>query len=150
MRTKEEIIKRINDTKVYTVDRFNSTQFFHMDNPRPFILMFTDTRDEIIQYLTEKETMTDFKYPLGVRARDMVTGVEGIITSRIQSLTGCNRYGITQQVDDKGKVPEVYSYDEGTLEILQYDTPLAKLAKQQAEAPAAARGGPTTVMPKER
>jgi len=54
---------------------------------------------------------------LGKQARDRVTGFEGIITARIQHLTGCDRYLLTPPVDKEGNFREPIWLDEGLLEI---------------------------------
>jgi len=35
-----------------------------------------------------------FKHKLGIIAKDKITGFEGMVTSRVEFLTGCNRYCI--------------------------------------------------------
>ena len=54
---------------------------------------------------------------MGKKAKDKITGFEGIITSKHIYLTGCNQYGIQPQVDKDGKVPEKNNFDEGRIEI---------------------------------
>ena len=55
---------------------------------------------------------------LGKKAKDKVTGFEGIITSKHIYLTGCNQYGVQPTVDKDGKVPDVRYFDEGRVQIL--------------------------------
>jgi hypothetical protein len=55
---------------------------------------------------------------LGKVAKDKVTGYEGIITSKHLYLTGCAQYGLQQQVDKDGKIPDIKYFDEGRLEIV--------------------------------
>jgi hypothetical protein len=59
--------------------------------------------------------MNDF---LGKKAKDKVTGFEGIITSKHIYLTGCIQYGIQPQIDKDGKVPDKEFFDEGRIEIV--------------------------------
>lgn len=75
---------------------------------------------------------------LGSRVRDRITGFEGIITARIEFLTGCDRYIVQPRVDKDGKVPRSETFDEATLELME-DAP------QQQEQPPAAQpvSGPT-------
>lgn len=40
-----------------------------------------------------------FKHKLGLKAKDKITGFEGIITARCEYLTGCNQYCLTPQAD---------------------------------------------------
>lgn len=39
----------------------------------------------------------EFKFNLGEEVEDVITGFSGMIMSRIQYLTRCNQYGITQR-----------------------------------------------------
>ena len=54
---------------------------------------------------------------LGKKAKDKITGFEGIITSKHVYLTGCNQYGIQPRSDKDGKIPDKGFFDEGRLEI---------------------------------
>lgn len=58
-----------------------------------------------------------FLYNRGVYAIDKITGFRGVITSRVDSLTGCNRYYLTPSVDKDGKNVDGGWYDEHSLEI---------------------------------
>ncbi len=60
-----------------------------------------------------KETM----HELGKKARDKITGFEGIITARITYLYGCDQYGISPKAVD-GKVGDTCYFDEGRVEII--------------------------------
>lgn len=53
---------------------------------------------------------------LGVKARDKITGFEGIITGRAQYITGCDQYVLVPPVKD-GKVGDSQWFDEGRIEI---------------------------------
>lgn len=55
---------------------------------------------------------------LGKKAKEKVTGFEGIITSKHIYLTGCNQYGIQPAMDKDGKVPDIRYFDEGRIDIL--------------------------------
>ena len=44
--------------------------------------------------------MKAFKHKLGIEAKDLVTGFEGIIAQRVEHLTGCNTYGLTPKIID--------------------------------------------------
>lgn len=61
--------------------------------------------------------MKTFKLELGQEAKDKITGFKGILTSRVEYLTGCNQYGITPKMGADGKPGEVNYYDEGRIEI---------------------------------
>lgn len=54
---------------------------------------------------------------LGLRAKDKVTGFEGVITGRAQYLTGCDQYVLVPQHKD-GQLQKSEWFDEGRLEIL--------------------------------
>jgi hypothetical protein len=54
---------------------------------------------------------------LGKKAKDKVTGFEGIIVGKTSYLFGCNSYGITPAAAE-GKVNDTCWFDEGRIEIL--------------------------------
>jgi hypothetical protein len=58
------------------------------------------------------------KHELGKKARDKVTGFQGIITARTEHLTGCDRYQVTPPVKADGTKPEEYWFDEAELDII--------------------------------
>ena len=49
---------------------------------------------------------------LGQKAKDKVTGFEGIIIGRCQYLTGCDQYGLVPPARD-GKIEPAQWFDEG-------------------------------------
>jgi hypothetical protein len=53
---------------------------------------------------------------LGQKAKDKITGFEGIIIAHVQYLYGCDQYGITPPAKD-GKVYDTQYFDEGRIEI---------------------------------
>jgi len=53
---------------------------------------------------------------LGQKAKDKVTGFEGIIIARIEYLFGCNQYGLAPEAKD-GKT-ETCWFDEGRITVL--------------------------------
>jgi len=55
---------------------------------------------------------------LGMKARDKVTGFEGIITGKINYLYGCSQYGIVPPVTPDNKIGDCQWFDEGRIEIL--------------------------------
>ena len=55
---------------------------------------------------------------LGLEVKDKITGFTGIVTARINYLTGCDRYAVTPPVDKDGKVRDGEWFDEGRLMIL--------------------------------
>lgn len=58
-----------------------------------------------------------FVIPWGVKARDKVTGMEGIVTGRCEHLTGCNTIGLTKITKDGDKY-ETFWFDETRLEVI--------------------------------
>lgn len=68
-------------------------------------------------------TVAEFRVPLGVKVRHVITGLEGIATARIQYLTGCNQigiqpYGINKDTQEPYK--SMY-FDEPFVEVLSTD-----------------------------
>lgn len=59
-----------------------------------------------------------FLHELGKIAKDKLTGFQGVITSRCQFLTGCNRYCIQPQALHDGKPQESFYFDEAQIEII--------------------------------
>jgi len=48
---------------------------------------------------------------LGVKAKDIVTGFEGIAVAKVEYLTGCTQYGVTPPaVDGKVQSTEYFDY----------------------------------------
>lgn len=76
---------------------------------------------------------------LGKKARDKITGFEGIITGRCQYLTGCDQYGLVPPVRD-GKIEQCQWFDEGRIEVIGDG-----ITADQVAAPA--RGGPNRDAP---
>lgn len=56
---------------------------------------------------------------LGSEVRDRITGVQGVVVSRTQYLTGCARLGVQAKAMKDGRVPEVHYVDEPMLEVLK-------------------------------
>lgn len=59
-----------------------------------------------------------FTLELGQRAKDKITGFEGILTSRCEFLTGCNRYCIQPTELREGKPVDSLYFDEAQIEIV--------------------------------
>jgi len=60
--------------------------------------------------------MSEFKFELGSKAKDTITGFEGIIISRSEWLTGCNTYGIRPKAIKNEYKQESY-FDEDSIEL---------------------------------
>lgn len=54
---------------------------------------------------------------LGKKAKDKITGFEGIIIGKCEYLFGCNQYGIAPPAKD-GETKSVCWFDEGRIEII--------------------------------
>ncbi|MGR3179803.1 MAG: hypothetical protein ACUZ8E_17325 [Candidatus Anammoxibacter sp.] len=73
----------------------------------------------------------EFKYDLGIRVRDRVTGTEGIIDMRTEYLNGCIRYSVQPKAKTPNpeKMPESYWFDENQIEFVDNglnDNPVRK------------------------
>jgi hypothetical protein len=76
---------------------------------------------------------------LGQKARDIVTGIEGIIIGKTEWLTGCNTYGIKPPVKEDGTNLEAIWVDEIRIEIVDPVSIFDKKKQQQSKDDA---GGP--------
>lgn len=77
---------------------------------------------------------------LGQKARDKVTGLEGILIGRCQYLTGCDQYGLVPPAKD-GKIEGVQWFDEGRVEVIG-------VGVTAAEVTAPRNGGPSRDAPR--
>lgn len=62
--------------------------------------------------------MSKHKFELGNKIKDLVSGVEGITTGRIEYLNGCVQYNITPPADKDGKAINSFYYDQNQLELV--------------------------------
>lgn len=60
-----------------------------------------------------------FKFNLGDRVRDAITGFEGILTCRTQWLNNCNTYGVQPTTLKDGVPMERAHFDEPQLELVE-------------------------------
>ena len=88
----------------------------------------------------------DFKFELGARVKDAVTSYRGVVMSRTQFLTGCNRYAVQSERLDRnsGKPDEWYAFDEN---VLIEDGGRLNIEKEMGNAPAETKkpGGPQDI-----
>ncbi len=78
---------------------------------------------------------------LGDKARDLITGFEGIVTGHTRYITGCDCYCLQPQgLDKEGKIQEGKWIDENRLAIVQRDA--VSLAPVSDAKPLRAVGGP--------
>jgi hypothetical protein len=75
--------------------------------------------------------MTPFLYELGLTGKDKITGFTGVLTSRVQCLTGCNQYHLQPTEIKDNKYPSGVYFDEHRIEILP--TPKVTLEKSTPE-----------------
>lgn len=59
-----------------------------------------------------------FIHELGKKGKDKITGFAGILTSRCEFLTGCNRYCIQPTELKDGKPIDGIYFDEAQIEIV--------------------------------
>ncbi len=59
-----------------------------------------------------------FTHELGKKAKDKITGFQGILTARCEFLTGCNRYCIQPIELRDGKPIDSIYFDEAQIEIV--------------------------------
>lgn len=79
---------------------------------------------------------------LGAKARDRVSGWEGIATARYEYVNGCERYEVGGH--DKDGKPESFVFDVQQLEVTEAPAAWSQPAPPASESapPAAKRGGP--------
>lgn len=90
--------------------------------------------------------MKKFRFELGDKVKDTLTGLEGILTYRVEYLTGCNQYGMFTGLDDKGEIRKDHQVDENRLELIEeahYKIPITE-NKVEVQKP----GGPQTYVGK--
>lgn len=57
------------------------------------------------------------RIPFGVKAKDKITGLEGVVTAHSDCITGCDQYYLQPQVDEKGGKREGQWFDENRIEV---------------------------------
>ena len=76
------------------------------------------------------------KIQLGDKARDTVTGFEGICTVRSEFISGCTRVGLQPEVDKDGKIPEAQHFDEPMLKVVKARHVASQLSDNGGPRPA--------------
>ena len=66
-----------------------------------------------------KKKEPEFKFNLGDKVRDKITGFQGILVCRSQWLHNCNTYGIQPQEMKDGKPLDRHFFDEPQLEVVE-------------------------------
>lgn len=59
------------------------------------------------------------KIKLGALVLDRVTGMKGIVTSRLEYLNGCIQYGVKPKMESDGKYPDTQYIDVAQLEVIK-------------------------------
>ena len=59
-----------------------------------------------------------FKFNLGDKVKDWVSGCTGVICCRTEWLNGCLRYGLQAAIGKDGKLPDFETVDEGQLVLV--------------------------------
>lgn len=91
---------------------------------------------------------------LGDRARDTVTGCDGIVTGVSVYLNGCRRYQLEAEPSEKGGEPREWWFDEERLEVVthgEWTPPVSDEGSDEADAPEhepGPRGGPRSAPPR--
>lgn len=75
---------------------------------------------------------------LGRKARDRITGFTGVITARIEYLTGCAQYGITPEAKDQ-KIEDTRYFDVTRVDVSMRAADLVMAPLEFATQP----GGPS-------
>ena len=84
-----------------------------------------------------------FVFELGVKVKDIVSGFQGIVTSRTEYLNGCIRYGVeAQELKKDGDAHELW-FDEAVLERKSAGITRRMKNRADIEPP----GGPRTAPP---
>lgn len=78
---------------------------------------------------------------LGQKVKDKITGFEGIATSHVKYLTGCDQYGVTPQIKD-GKIECTEYFDYRRLEVTGEGIAMEEVTEQNNP------GGPNRECPK--
>ncbi len=82
-----------------------------------------------------------FKFPMGEMAKDVVTGFTGIITARVEFLTGCNQYVLNPPMKKGDKETlKTEQFDENRLVIVPGKA--IRLPEDPAPRPVRETGGP--------
>ena len=87
--------------------------------------------------MLKKKKEPAFKFELGDKVRDTITGFSGIIVVRSQWLNNCNTYGL-QPTELKDGVPQ---------ERIHFDEPQLVVVKEKAAKASRRTGGPERHVP---
>ena len=60
---------------------------------------------------------SEFYYKLGASVKDVVTEFSGVVTGRVEYLTGCRQYLVTPKMKGDGTLMEPRWHDEDRLQV---------------------------------
>jgi hypothetical protein len=80
---------------------------------------------------------------LGDEAKDTVSGFTGVVVAKHIYLQGCVRVSLQPPVDKEGKLPEIQTFDEPLLEVIN-----AEIIQNNIVPEDNPPGGPSKYMPK--
>jgi hypothetical protein len=88
-------------------------------------LGFVFTIRELFKIKKEKKMSRILdKFPMGAKARDVVSGFEGIISSKTEWLTGCDQVGIRPiELDKDGATRKAEWFDVTQVEVVAQPSP---------------------------
>lgn len=69
---------------------------------------------------------TIWKFELGEKVKDTITGFKGTVTARIDYLNGCLQYCVEPKVGKEGKMEKHHYIDEGQLVSIEPRSTRAK------------------------
>jgi hypothetical protein len=90
--------------------------------------------------MTKRTSAPVFKFELGEHAKDVITGLKGVVTGRCQYLTGCTQFLIQPPGAKAGQPQTSHWVDEGKLEPIK--------GKKRVVLTIEANGGPQHEAPK--
>lgn len=79
----------------------------------------------------------EFEFELGEGVRDVITKIEGVVTSQHHYITGCDQYGVSL-TDVKDGEPKINFFDVNRLER----TGAPQIVLPEVKTPSPVRGGP--------
>lgn len=88
--------------------------------------------------------MVEFKFGLGDRVKDRISGFSGIVIARTDWLNQCHRYSVQPEAMHEGKPLENQGFDEGDLVLVKANVHPPKIAFEVVDDTPARRrtGGP--------
>lgn len=92
--------------------------------------------------MTRKISTTEWKFELGDRVEDRVSGFKGVVCGRLEHLNGCKQYAIYPPVDKEGKIGDAHYIDGEQLELVDEG-----LNKKEPVARPATGGAPSVIKP---